>query len=177
MTNIVSIKQASKQTGIHQQETGSKERYRNRAKREDLFVLLDEFTEALLVGSAEGLEDAFPGVLSIDEADEDKGGHGRDAKLLSDGGELVHIDLEEDDVLKLLGHALEGGGDALAGAAPGGEEVDHDQLRAGGGGKVGEGSLVGDDDHCVCVLVCEKRRAMSRRNNYKQSGKIDNSRR
>ena len=44
---------------------------------------------------------------------------------------LVDVNLEEDDVVHGLVHLLEVGRDHLAGAAPGGEEVDHHQLAAG----------------------------------------------
>ena len=44
---------------------------------------------------------------------------------------LVDINLEEDHVVHGLVHLLQVGRDHLAGAAPGGEEVDHHQLAAG----------------------------------------------
>ena len=58
-------------------------------------------------------------------------GHGGDAALRGDVVEVVHVDLDEDDVGVLGGEFLEVGADLLAWAAPGRGEVDEDLGRDG----------------------------------------------
>jgi len=62
--------------------------------------------------------------------EEHEGGHGADAKLLADLGEIVDVDLGEEDVLELLivGVLGEDRSNGLAGTAPGSEAVEHDDL-------------------------------------------------
>jgi len=59
--------------------------------------------------------------------EQQKGGHGTDAVLGRDVVELVDVDLVEVDASILLGHRLNFGRDNLAGPAPGGKEIDHNQ--------------------------------------------------
>merc|ERR1719210_1881457 len=60
----------------------------------------------------------------------DEGWHRGHLVLLRNVFALVDVNLEEDDVVHGLVHLLQVGRDHLAGAAPGGEEVDHHQLAA-----------------------------------------------
>ena len=60
-----------------------------------------------------------------------EGGHGGDAALRGDVVEVVHVDLDKDDVGVLGGEFLEVGADLLAWAAPGRGEVDEDLGRDG----------------------------------------------
>lgn len=67
--------------------------------------------------------------------EEHKGGHGADAELLGDVGDLVDVDLVKVDlVLELgrLGELDDLGGDDLARSAPGREAVDDDELAGAG---------------------------------------------
>lgn len=71
-------------------------------------------------------------LLSVLEVDESR--HGADAQLLRDVGDLVDVDLVERNVRVLFAVFGDLGGDGLAGATPGSEAVDHDQLGVVGGG-------------------------------------------
>ena len=53
--------------------------------------------------------------------------HGADAELLRDVADLVDVDLEELGVRVLLAELDDLGRDDLAGPAPGGEAVEHDE--------------------------------------------------
>jgi len=118
-----------------------------------LQVVLDGLFESLLVRT-----DDLADLLAVLE--EHERGHGADAELLGDVGDLVDVNLVEVDlVLELLrfGELDEFGRDDLAGAAPGGEAVDHDEFVAAGlvhGGA--EGGFVCEivDRHVVSGL-CE----------------------
>lgn len=105
-------------------------------------VLLDEGLE-LVAGADDLLE-----LLAVLE--EEEGGDGGDAVLSREVAGLVDVDLEEDDVGVLLGEGDELGGHHPAGAAPGGEEVDDDEL-AGSVGHLGVPLLlvVNDDNLTV----------------------------
>lgn len=61
---------------------------------------------------------------------EQEGGHGGDAVVGSNTGELVNVDLVELDGGDAVAQLLDHGRDGLAGTAPGGEEVDNDGLLA-----------------------------------------------
>lgn len=69
--------------------------------------------------------------------EEQEGGHGAYAQLGGDLGQLVDVDLVELGGGVLLGELLDLGGDGLAGTAPRGEAVDHDELLAGNCGLIG----------------------------------------
>lgn len=64
---------------------------------------------------------------------QDEGRHSADLQFLSDRADLIDVDLQELDVCVGLAELADDGGDGLAGAAPGGEEVDDD----GAGGSQG----------------------------------------
>jgi len=68
------------------------------------------------------------GLLAIDK--DLKGGHGADAELLGEVGEVVDVNLGEEDVLELLlvGVLGEERSNSFARAAPCGEAVEHDNL-------------------------------------------------
>lgn len=83
----------------------------------------------------------------------DKGGHGAHAQLLRDVGDLVNVDLVERNVGVLLAVLVDLGGDGLAGAAPDGVAVDHDEL-----GRVGGGLELGDLDGIVEVTAAGRGR-------------------
>lgn len=71
-----------------------------------------------------------------------KGRHGSDLELLSHPPHLIHIDLEETDILVLLTELANLGGNGLAGTAPGRVEVNED----------GAGGNEGLEDHlAVCA--------------------------
>lgn len=81
--------------------------------------LLDTSHDTRGVGTTDGLD-----LLTVLE--EEEGGHGGDAVLGRDLGELVDVDLVELDVVVLRAQLLDLRGDGLAGAAPLGEEVNED---------------------------------------------------
>lgn len=87
-------------------------------------MLLDGGLESGNVGT-DDLSDALAVLVDVE------GGHGADANLGGDVGQLVDVDLVEGDVGVLLAELLDLGGDGLAGTAPGGEEVDHGDALAG----------------------------------------------
>lgn len=107
-----------------------------RITHSNLLVLLDILFQLLHIGASEA-------VNLLAALDEHKGWHAGDVEA---GGEffvVVDIDLEYDDFAGVrLGKLLQLGGDHLAGATPGGEEVDHDQLVSGLGNLVIEVFLV-----------------------------------
>lgn len=64
--------------------------------------------------------------------DVQEGGHAGDFVLGGQIFALVHVDLDEEHLFGILVlELLQLGGDHLAGAAPGGEKVHHDELVAG----------------------------------------------
>lgn len=65
--------------------------------------------------------------------EEHKGRHGSHLHLLGDGADLIHIDLDEAHIGVGFAELADVGSDLLAGAAPGGEEVDDDGAGRGEG--------------------------------------------
>lgn len=84
-------------------------------------MLLDELDERWGVGAHQ-----LAGLLAVLEDEEC--GHGADAVLLCQLGELVDVDLGVVHVGVLLGPLNDLGGNGLAGTAPCGKEVDEDGL-------------------------------------------------
>lgn len=83
-------------------------------------MLLDGGLESSGVGTNNGSD-----LLAVLE--EDESGHGANAELLGDLGDLVDVDLVEAGAGVGRGHLDDLRGDGLAGTAPGGEEVDDHQ--------------------------------------------------
>jgi hypothetical protein len=89
--------------------------------------LCEQLLQTSLDGGGVGAADSGRvNLLAILE--EEESGHGGDAVLGGDLGGLVDVDLVELDVLVGQAELLDLRGDGLAGAAPGGEEVDEDGL-------------------------------------------------
>lgn len=79
----------------------------------------------ILVGTADSEVVAFLAILV-----EEEGGHGGDAVVSGNSGELVNVNLVELDGGDAVAQLLDDGRNGLAGTAPGGEEVDDDGLLA-----------------------------------------------
>lgn len=89
-------------------------------------MLQDVHLQLLVVGTGELVHD----FLALDEQE---GGHTGDFVLGGQIFALVHVDLDDEHLLGVLVlEFLQLGGNHLAGAAPGGEKVHHDELVAGG---------------------------------------------
>ena len=84
--------------------------------------------------------------------DELESGHTTDGLALGEGSELIDIDVEEKGLRVLGSQSLVDGGDLLARSAPGGREVDNDELVGSGGvlGVVLSGVNVDDRHDVVC---------------------------
>lgn len=80
-----------------------------------------------------------------------EGGHGSDVELLSYPPHLIHIDLEESDILILLTELANLRGDGLAGAAPGRVEVNE---HGAGGNESLEDHLAVGAWRCQRTLAC-----------------------
>lgn len=101
---------------------------------------LDKLGQRRRVGADQGL--GGRAVLVVEER-----GHGADAKLLGQLGDVVDVELGEEDVLKLvlLGQLLKDRSDHLAGTAPDGSGIDDDGLVGLDGGlEIGLGLELGD---------------------------------
>ena len=83
--------------------------------------LVDLRLEAVEVGATDHVDL----VAALEELE---GGHGLDATVLSDLSSLINVNLHEDGVRNLGRELLELGLDHLTRGAPGGGEVDDDEL-------------------------------------------------
>lgn len=109
-----------------------------------LDVLLDGSVESRGVGSHDGGD-----LLAV--LVESKGGHGGDANLLGNGRGLVNVTSVERSLGERLGELVKGGGNHLAGSAPGGVEVDDGELlRLDSGLELREGSKLLDGHFVWC---------------------------
>jgi hypothetical protein len=126
------------------------------------FIYKIHCLDVLLDGSVQGR-----GVGTHDGGDllavlvEGKGGHGGDANLLGDSRGLIDVTSVELSVGEGLGELVKGGGNHLAGSAPGSVEVDDGELvgldgvlEVGDGGDLGNGHSVLCGVELSCV-TCE----------------------
>lgn len=106
--------------------------------------LCKDSLETSLDGRGVGTLDLLDALALVVEVE---GRHGRDTVGSSNLGEVINVDLVELDVAVGLAHLLDGGGDGLAGTAPGGVEVNDDGT--GGFGDLGLVVLdAGNGDEC-----------------------------
>lgn len=99
------------------------------APRRSDFNLSRDLGDGLLDGRGVGAPDSQL-VLLLAILVEQEGGHGGDAVVGGDFGELIDIDLVELDGSDAVAQLLDERGNRLARTTPGGEEVDNDGLLA-----------------------------------------------
>ena len=102
-------------------------------------------SDAILVGTAH-LSNFIAALVELE------GGHGLDAYVLRGLLVGINVDLDEDGVGELFLHSNEFGADHLAGRAPGGSEVNDNELVTGRGKALIVFSFVSEELHFVVVI-------------------------